>query len=279
MSKYTTEVRFICETAAGLTESKGFNDVDALIAAAAPNVFNFTFPIYDNNYKLPLEIKILRHYYTREICAETVGLWKLFLNARLNEVMPYFNQLYTSALIEFNPLYNIDLHKEHSNENDATGTGSNSNTRTDNLSGTVNDTAETRDTGTITDARTTADSDTILRKYSDTPQGAVTGLLNDSYLTSAESTSDTASGTDNNTRTLNTTRGFTNRRTTSNTGTQANSGSSSSHIVTTDEYLEHVYGNVGGVSFSKLLKEYRDTFLNIDKMVIDSLSDLFFGLW
>ena len=30
MSKYTTEVRFICETASGLTESAGLNDVESL---------------------------------------------------------------------------------------------------------------------------------------------------------------------------------------------------------------------------------------------------------
>ena len=32
MSKYTTEVRFICETAAGYTESQGYDKVEEVIA-------------------------------------------------------------------------------------------------------------------------------------------------------------------------------------------------------------------------------------------------------
>ena len=47
MSKYTTEVRFICEVAAGLTESAGSSKVDEIIAKAAPIVFNFDWPIFD----------------------------------------------------------------------------------------------------------------------------------------------------------------------------------------------------------------------------------------
>lgn len=43
MSKYTTEVRYICERAAGLDESKGFNDVSDILDKAVGKVFNFHF--------------------------------------------------------------------------------------------------------------------------------------------------------------------------------------------------------------------------------------------
>ena len=291
MSKYTTEVRFICEQAAGLFESKGFNDVDTIIQTAAPHIFNFNFPIYDELYRLPLEIKILRHYYTREICAETSGLWKLFLNDRLNLIMPYYNKLYESALLTFNPFHDVDLTREHEIEGENVENGTSSNTRTDNLSAHTLDTNEstdqatTDDTGTITDAGTHSNSNTVVDKYSDTPQGGLTGLLNDNYLTSAKSVSDTESGTNGNTRTLATEREFTGQKndereiTTTNTGTQQNSGTTRNTITTTEDYLEHLYGKTGGTSYSKLLKEYRETFLNIDKMVVGELKDLFFGLW
>ena len=139
MSKYTTEVRFICEAAAGLDKSVGFNDIDSVLDAAVekifnfnfptpstelidkaiPNIFNFNFPCFDENYRKILCKKILLHYYTREICEETVGLWKLRLCTRLNEIMPYYNQLYRSAAIEFNPFYDVEYsrtikrNKEH----------------------------------------------------------------------------------------------------------------------------------------------------------------------
>ena len=100
MSKYTTEVRFICETAAGYRESQPYSKVNEIIQKAIPSVFSFNFPIFDENYRNVLCTKILRHYYTREICEEVVGLWKLRLETRLNEIMPYYNQLYKEEIIE-----------------------------------------------------------------------------------------------------------------------------------------------------------------------------------
>lgn len=117
MSKYTTEVRFICEHSAGLPESVGYNSIDSVLDASREKVFDFDYPIFDEAYRVTLEKKILKHYYTREICCETVGLWKLFLNRKMNEIMPYYNQLYKSALIEFNPMYDIDLTTTHQRVN------------------------------------------------------------------------------------------------------------------------------------------------------------------
>lgn len=144
MSKYTTEIRYICENAAGLTESAGYSQVNQIIQTAAPNIFDFTFPIFDETYRLPLEIKILRHYYTKEICEETVALWKLRLEDRMNMIMPYYNQLYRSALLEFNPLYDIDVTREHTT--DFTGVEDTNDIGTDTM--TIQDTAETHSTET-----------------------------------------------------------------------------------------------------------------------------------
>ena len=82
MSKYTTQVRFICESYAGFDESVGYSKADEVISKAIPMVFDFEFPIFDEAYRNVLCRKILRHYYTREIGAETVGLWKKWLNTR-----------------------------------------------------------------------------------------------------------------------------------------------------------------------------------------------------
>ena len=86
MSKYTTEVRYICESTAGLTDSVGFNSVDAVLDECVDKIFDFDYPIFDETYRRPLNKKILRNFYTREICAESVGLWKLYLQQRLNEI-------------------------------------------------------------------------------------------------------------------------------------------------------------------------------------------------
>ena len=102
MSKYTTEVRYICEHYAGLNESTGFEDVDEIVDKARHNIFS-NYTINDENQRAELEKKILKHYYTREIGFETVGLFKLYLNNRMAEIMPYYNKLYESETFEFNP--------------------------------------------------------------------------------------------------------------------------------------------------------------------------------
>lgn len=213
MSKYTTEVRFICETMSGLSESEDVASVEQIIENAIPKIFNFDFPIFDEQYRNVLCTKILMHYYTREIGLETVGLWKLKLRTRLNEVMGYFNQLYKSALLEFNPLYDVDYTRHY-------------------------------DRG----VNTSGDNDGV-QMFSDTPQGALN--VNDLFVSEDDATY--------------------------LTNATKNSGSFNGN--TTEGYLETVQGKQGGVSYSKMIQEYRKTFINVDMMVIDSLSDLFMNLW
>lgn len=263
MSKYTTEVRFICETYAGMIESEGQNSVNDIIRNSRDKVFDFYFPIYDENYRSVLETKILKHYYTREIGCETVGLWKHFLDMKLNEIMPYYNQLYKSATIEFNPMYDFD-YSTTSNRNIGNDESTSSQSK-----------EEYSDSGTRTDNLahhdTTVNNDTSKDKYSDTPQGALTNVENETYLTNARIIDDSGTVTNDG----------------SNTGTQKNDTSGNRNgnmngnrkFNSTDEYIEHVSGKRNSLSYSKMLMEYRDTFLNIDMEVINSLSTLFINLW
>ena len=122
MSKYTTELRYICESYAKEPESVGYDDVAHVINRSWDKVFSFDFPIFDENYREGLCKKIIKHYYTREIAEETVGLWKLRLDAKMNEIMPYFNKLYDSELIAISPLINYRVNttrKEDKSGSDA----------------------------------------------------------------------------------------------------------------------------------------------------------------
>lgn len=211
MSMYTTELRYICESYAGLTESTGYNNVENIINKALPKIFDFNFPIFDEEYRTVLETKIVKHYYTREICEETVGLWKLRLNTKMNEIMPYYNKLYMAWSVDFNPLYDTDITTEHTLDNESTQTT----------------------TGKSTD------------RYSDTPQGSLQNIEDNTYLTNATIVDNNASGTSN----------------------------------STDEYLEKITGKRGSMSYSKMLDEYRESLINIDSMIIVDLKDLFFKLW
>lgn len=299
MSKYTTEVRYICEHFSGLSESVGYNDVEQVIKNCLTKVFDFNFPIFDESYRQVLETKILRHYYTREIGLETVGLWKLKLNTKLNEIMPFYNQLYKSELIEFNPLYDVELTRERKiegtgtkdtengesrdGENHADTSQSNTNMVTEN--GVDNSTV----TRTVDGTQNQNTSGSGTNMYSDTPQGAITDLQAGKYLTNATVDSatntfggashDSTSQTSNNNRNNETdTDGSTDS---SNNGDYSSSmyGYSNTTLSNTEDYLERVIGSNGGESFSKRLNDYRETFINIDMMVINELEELFFGLW
>ena len=113
MSKYTTEVRYVCEEAAGLRESKGYEDVNEIVNKAYPKIFDNSLVFYNEETKSRLLPKILIHYYQREIGFETVGLWKLKLNQKMREILPYYNQLYASEDLEYNPLQNVDNYHTH----------------------------------------------------------------------------------------------------------------------------------------------------------------------
>lgn len=227
MSKYTTQVRFICEVNAGQNESVGYSDVDEVLEESWNKIFDFNFPIFDENYRKPLCIKILKHYYTREIGEETVGLWKLRLNSRMNEIMPYYNKLYEAWANEFNPLHDTDLERKHLlNRSENEGL---------NQSGKTDSTASVKD------------------KYSDTPQGGLTGIENDQYLTSANINS--------------------------STGNSTFSQNSDRNLKTTDEYIEQLTGKSSGGSFSDMLIKYREALINIDMLLIGELENLFMLIW
>lgn len=312
MSKYTTEVRFICETESGLSESVGYSKVDEVLDKSWNKIFDTgDWEIYDEEYRPILCKKILKHFYTREIGAETAGLWKLWLNQRMAEIMPYYNQLYKSTLLEFNPLYDTDYKTEgnrKTDEGEESGRETNSdytrtdnlqNKRTDNLNSKRIDNLQANKTynseQTRTDNLHENTSGTRYDLYSDTPQGALTGVESETYLTNARKITDT--GTRDNTGTQETeTNGNdllsntgsqdinnTGTQTIENTGNVNNKGKDTENtkrvMNNTQDYAEHVIGKRGTQSYAKMIMELRDSFINIDMMIIDELNDLFFNLW
>ena len=263
MSKYTTELRFICEEMSGLMESVGYYKVNEVIDKSRANIFSFDYPIFDENYKSVLERKILKHYYTQEIAFESVGTWLLKLDTKLNEIMPYYNQLYNSELIKFNPLYDVDVTRKHSREGKDIKNTIDKTTSNDSGNGTSN----TKQTN----SSNVTENNTNRQLYSDTPQGALTGVENEKYLTNATKNTENNNKQGSNNYNSDTKNNYTNTNTKNSTNNET--------INSTDEYLETVIGKQGTGSMSQMLIKYRETFLNIDKMIIDELSDLFMCLW
>lgn len=239
MSKYTTELRFICETYAGHNMSQGYGKVSEILSESWDKVFDFDFPIFDEEYRSVLCQKILKHYYTREIGFETVGLWKLKLDTAMNEIMPYYNKMYQSANMDYNPLYDADYKRIHEGSDE-------SQTNVD-------------ASGNASGSRSGSNSGTAYNLYSDTPQGSLVNVRDGTYLTNATKDERESSSTDSY-----------NDETKNDSTTKYNS---------TDEYVDHIVGKFPGRSYATLIKEYREALINVDMMVIDALKDLFMKLW
>lgn len=267
MSKYTTELRFVCETLAGQQESVPYSQTQQVIETARPKIFDFSYPIFDDEYKPVLETRILKHFYTREIGAETVGLWHLWLDETMNRIMPFYNKLYRSELLEFNPLYDVDVTRS--------GNRSGSSQDASNRTGTSRTVTDQDTTGRTVVDQDTGSTDTQLHwnLVSDTPQGSIANLDNNTYLTQAQK----ATAADSGTGTLDSTTNSTGTNDVTVTGSTTDAATSSGN--TTEQYIEHVVGKQGSGSYSKMLEEFRNTFLRIDEMILEELEPLFMQLW
>ena len=315
MSKYTTEVRYICETYAGLTESEGYDSIEEIVEKAVPKIFRSAdIPMFAGEteaHRALLLKKILLHYYTREIGYETVGLWKLKLNQKLVEIMPYYNQLYESELLQFDPLKNVDVTKTHAGEY-------NDDEKVDNLNVAQHvknsHTAQESDTNedvTLRHSKTTTQGNDVRTNdivsqgdkwtlFSDTPQGGLNGIQNaegsvggNAYLTNAtheittpdeQSVTQTHGTVDetynaNGDRKDNTTGHAEVDTTTQENFNATSTDDNSKNTKGTDNYTNNDIGKIGTETYSEMLNKYRDTFLNIDLMVIRELEPLFIGLW
>lgn len=283
MSNYTTEVRFICESLAGKTESVGADSVDSVLEKSWDKIFASSAPFFDEEYRKPLCKKILKHFYLREIGADTFGIWKLWMNTRLEEIMPFYNRLYESELLTFNPLHDIDLKKTYTKSVD--GETSNVNTISDKGKQTTAYTDTTANSNTRTESADDTTTNNVTRastdRYSDTPQGTVENLSDNRYLTNAriiDGSEDT-----NTTFKRSATTADKGTNTADHSGTSNAENDRSENLTgtsnTVEEYTDSIIGKTAGQSYSKMIHEFRETFLNIDLQVIHEFDDLFFGLW
>lgn len=79
-------------------------------------IFDFDYPVIDDETKKRVEIAILKHYYYREIAFETIGMFKIKLNDRLNLIMSRYNAMYEKQDLSLSPYINSYL-KENGDSN------------------------------------------------------------------------------------------------------------------------------------------------------------------
>lgn len=196
-----------------------------------------------------LNNKILNYYRWREIGFETVGRFLFELETALNEIMPYYNQLFYSADQDFNPIYNVD-YKRTIDRN-----------KSDERNGEQSSESSASDSNT-----TTASTDGHAKNvHSATPAGVLNISTNN--IDNVNYADDATWNHDNSTQNG------------TSTGTANTTGSNTSNVSgsETESTLETTKGNFGVTSAQDLIMKYRDTIINIEQQIINDprITELF----
>ena len=107
MSKYTTQLRFICDRYGRDTVEGWFKDYclfDYLTQDEVSSIINAGIWNQDK-----LARKIVDHYYMREIGLETPALFKHYAKVFMQEIMERKLPLIYSSSIKYDPLVNVDF--------------------------------------------------------------------------------------------------------------------------------------------------------------------------
>lgn len=189
------------------------------------------YPIFKEDYRPNLNNKIITRFYNREIGFETIDQFILNIKRTLNEEMPFYNQLYESTEIKFDPMISMKLNEQSNGE---------SNSETESIANTINN----------------AVNDT------ESKSRAVNSEMPNVMLANRGDYASTGADTFNNTHI--------------NTDTKAETQDKSNFGVNSKNIREVTAATQSG---SRLLMEYRNTMLNVDMMVLDSLEICFMQVW
>lgn len=201
-------------------------------------LFDFQYPLLVEE-KTEFEQRIINHYLMRRINYETVLLFKINLENKLNEIMPKYNML-------FSKLNGWDIFKAGKTTREYSDTGTSSNTTTN----------STRGNGTASSNGSTENSgDTA---YSDTPQSQISDVSDNSYI--SEYTKNRTGGTTENSTTT--------ENKTESSGTD--NGTTTKNIT---ETVNRTVDNTLDI-YIKFQNEYN----NIYSMIYKELDCLFYGL-
>ena len=133
-----------------------------LAKAGRSTIFNFDYPLSSKVDKEKFECMILNHFLQRRIGFETVTAFRIQLDVKLNEIMPFYNKM-------FDALENWDIFDGETMER----TGKDDR-KTENKNNTKNN---------LTNHSTTTANDTSDRRNSELPQSRLEDVRNGSYVT------------------------------------------------------------------------------------------------
>ena len=210
------------------------------------------YPIFDESYRVLLNNAILEYYKFYEIGFINPILWRDRLKQRMNLIMRNkYNELYKNKMLEFNPLYNIDLTETYTHEinNNSSGTTRTNENSNGNTSTNENQSANARVINSVYPSEELNEVELSTRLFAN--NGTHQKQDNESENNSNYSQENSSTGETNQ------------QGTTLETYTRTNKGSSA------------------GLPFSKAMLQFKQFVeqFNLDEQVINELKDLFITIW
>lgn len=202
-------------------------------------LFDFSYQFDDATFKAQLEQFVIDYFYDMEIAFETPDMFKRKFQARWQRIIPYYNRLYNTTLLQYNPLINskmteaLDQLATSSSTQDVTTTS-----------------IDTSDNTLTADSSSTGNT-----KASDYPQQAIGA----GDFLSGESTSDSTTDSSSSSNT-----------TDSSSGTATTEASATNN----SNYTKTVEG-LTGTSYQSLVAAERENILRIQDLVIAELKPCF----
>ena len=258
MAMYSMQLREFIESAVESMEEYYTLSQKEKIEKGRKVLFDFDYPIFDEDYRKTFETHFIRNFYMREIGFETDGLFKFQLETWLNINMPYFNKLFESEKLslEYDTLKNVDESttrntKNDKNQRDASNanstTQSDSNTDTD---GNVKDDNFSRNIEANT-------PDSRLKLTTNKGEGVI------EYASNIQENTDLDKQESENHSNTNA----------SSEGEQTQNYESD--INETEDYIEHRAGKIGNESYPELIEKHRQSFLRIENRIFREMNQLF----
>lgn len=244
MATYTMELRKVCDYYTREEVEnwfKSYNLTDYLTEDEINSIENAG--VWNKN---KLAKKIVDHYFVREIGFETPGLFQHYAKITMEEIMEEKLPLIYSSSIKYDPLVNVDytesFERSRENSTESSSSGSSSGSGTSNSESSAN--SLTIQNNTPQKRITTQDLDS----------GAYASSVNQNDTTNEDTTTNSTSSQDT---------------------SQAEASGEES-----EEYTKRVKGNSGvSATAQKMVEQYRQNIIAIDREIINELNILFMGLF
>jgi hypothetical protein len=241
------------------------------------NLWDFDYPsYYSGEEKKAFEQKVIDHYLFRQIGAETPARFKHNFKTRIREIMPYYIQMYKSVEIMDeieDPFGNVDVTETYTETHSGTTTGSQSSESTGSSNTTTEGSTNANETFEGFEAREL--SENKVNKFSNTPQGEIEMIH--TYMTEARMEDNVTD--DNVNRNESVTKSNTDSSESNVTSSDSSSGQTSSTSEGTVTHTLNRKGNQGVNTYAHDMIEFRQSFINVDTMIIRELSDLFLQVY